>query len=155
MAGRLSGGEQERLREVLGRNEVLVEVLGRAAGMRLPGWYLTAGCLFQTVWNVVTGRPPGRGIKDYDLFYFDDTDLSWEAEDAVIRAGREVFALPAGAPPPTLVLPRPLRQPGPGRPLLPAAQRGAGAPALRRVNFPAGSACSAPAGRAAPPPSPV
>ncbi|MEV7752349.1 MULTISPECIES: nucleotidyltransferase family protein [Streptomyces] len=90
--GRLSDGEQERLREVLGRNAVLVEVLGRAAGMGLPGWYLTAGCLFQTVWNVVTGRPPGGGIKDYDIFYFDDTDLSWEAEDAVIRAGREVFA---------------------------------------------------------------
>ncbi|OIK25830.1 nucleotidyltransferase family protein [Streptomyces malaysiense] len=92
MPGRLPAGEQDGLRDVLGRNEVLVDVLGRAAELGLPGWYLTAGCLFQTVWNVVTGRPPGHGIKDYDLFYFDDTDLSWAAEDAVIRAGREVFA---------------------------------------------------------------
>jgi hypothetical protein len=52
---------------------------------RLPGWYLTAGCLFQTVWNVLDGHEPGRGIRDYDLFYFDDRDLSWDAEDAVIR----------------------------------------------------------------------
>jgi uncharacterized protein len=66
-------------------NDVLVDVLERAAALDLPGWYLTAGCLYQTVWNVVTGRPPGEGIQDYDLFYFDDTDLSWEAEDAVIR----------------------------------------------------------------------
>ncbi|WP_416976851.1 nucleotidyltransferase family protein [Streptomyces sp. T028] len=84
------------LRTVLSRNEVLLEVLHRTATLELPGWYLTAGCLFQTVWNVVTDRPPQAGIKDYDLFYFDDTDLSWDAEDAVIRTGREVFdGLPA------------------------------------------------------------
>jgi hypothetical protein len=41
---------------------------------------------------VVTHRAPGGGIKDYDVFYFDDADLSWAAEDAVIAAGRAVFA---------------------------------------------------------------
>ncbi|MFD8804534.1 nucleotidyltransferase family protein [Streptomyces sp. NPDC059597] len=81
---------------MLSRNEVLTEVLGRAARLDLPGWYVTAGCLFQTVWNVITDRPPTEGIKDYDLFYFDAGDLSWEAEDTVIRAGRGLFAgLPA------------------------------------------------------------
>ncbi|MER8008859.1 nucleotidyltransferase family protein [Streptomyces sp. NPDC094149] len=97
MIGRLPLDEQlDSLRAVLSRNSVLTQVLERGATMGLPGWYLTAGCLFQTVWNVVTGRPPTEGIKDYDVFYFDAGDLSWEAEDAVIRAGREVFAgLPA------------------------------------------------------------
>jgi hypothetical protein len=48
------------------------------------------------VWNVVTGRPPAAGIKDYDLFYFDAGDLSWEAEDRVIAAAGRLFAdLPA------------------------------------------------------------
>jgi len=95
--GRLPLDEQlDALRAVLSRNTVLTEVLARTAGMGLPGWYLTAGCLFQTVWNVVTERPPTHGIKDYDVFYFDAGDLSWEAEDAVIKAGQEVFAgLPA------------------------------------------------------------
>jgi hypothetical protein len=46
----------------------------------------------QTVWNVVTGRPATEGIRDYDLFYFDDSDLSWEAEDATIQAGHKMFA---------------------------------------------------------------
>lgn len=77
---------------MLSRNGILLEVLQRAALLDLPGWYLTAGCVFQTVWNVVTGRPAGQGIKDYDLFYFDDGDLSWEAEDRVIKAARQVFA---------------------------------------------------------------
>ncbi|MBT2511446.1 nucleotidyltransferase family protein [Streptomyces sp. ISL-98] len=86
----------ESLRAVLSRNDVLAEVLARAATLDLPGCYVTAGCLFQTVWNVVTDRPPASGIKDYDVFYFDGSDLSWEAEDAVIKAGRDVFAdLPA------------------------------------------------------------
>ncbi len=47
--------------------------------------------MFQTVWNVVTGWPPTEGIKDYDLFYFDDSDLSWEAENEVIQAGESAF----------------------------------------------------------------
>ncbi|MGK3944431.1 hypothetical protein RKD19_004471 [Streptomyces canus] len=97
MLGRLPLVEQlDGLRSVLSRNEVLTDVMTRAATLELPGWYVTAGCLFQTVWNVGTGRPPTNGIKDYDLFYFDGTDLSWEAEDAVIKAGQEAFAgLPA------------------------------------------------------------
>ncbi|MFJ8009428.1 nucleotidyltransferase family protein [Streptomyces fagopyri] len=97
MIGRLPLDEQlSALKAVLSRNEVLLEVLSRTATLELPGWYLTAGCLFQTVWNVVTGRPPADGIKDYDVFYFDDGDLSWEAEDTVIRRAEQVFAgLPA------------------------------------------------------------
>ncbi|WP_330434266.1 nucleotidyltransferase family protein [Streptomyces sp. NBC_00825] len=97
MLGRLPLVEQlDGLRSVLSRNEVLTDVMTRAATLELPGWYVTAGCLFQTVWNVVTDRPPTSGIKDYDIFYFDGTDLSWEAEDVVIKAGQEVFAgLPA------------------------------------------------------------
>jgi len=90
--GRLPVDQQvEALRVALARNELLVEVLVRAAALDLPGWYLTAGCVFQTVWNVVTGRPPAEGIKDYDLFYFDASDLGWEAENEVIQAGERLF----------------------------------------------------------------
>lgn len=97
MIGRLPLDEQlAALKSLLSRNKVLLEVLNRTAGLELPGWYLTAGCLFQTVWNVVTNRHPTSGIKDYDVFYFDNHDFSWEAEDAVIKAADEAFAgLPA------------------------------------------------------------
>ncbi len=54
----------DAFQEALSRNEVLVGVLTRAEPLELPGWYLTAGCLFQTVWNTVTGRAPDDGIKD-------------------------------------------------------------------------------------------
>ncbi len=80
----------------LARNHTLAEVLSRSAALGLPDWYLVAGCLYQTVWNVVTGQPAEAGILDYDLAYFDASDLSWEAEDAVIQAECQVFTgLPA------------------------------------------------------------
>jgi hypothetical protein len=77
--------------EAVGQNPTAVEVLRRAERLDLPGWRLTAGCLFQTVWNVLDGHDPQRGILDYDLFYFDDADRSFEAEDEVIRRSAEVF----------------------------------------------------------------
>ena len=51
----------------------------------LPDGWLWAGCLYQTVWNVLTGKPHRYGIKDYDIAYYDAADISYEAEDAVIR----------------------------------------------------------------------
>lgn len=74
------------------RNPTVVEVLARAERLDLPDWYLAAGCLFQTVWNVLEGRDPERGIGDYDLIYHDGSDLSWEAEDLVIRRCATAFA---------------------------------------------------------------
>ncbi|KAJ5408123.1 DUF925-domain-containing protein [Penicillium cosmopolitanum] len=83
-------------REALGRNRTLAEILRRASAIDLPEWYLASGCLFQTVWNVVTGQDPEAGIADYDLVYFDSSDVSWEAEDTVIQNGHKIFAdLPA------------------------------------------------------------
>ena len=52
---------------------------------------LTAGCLFQTIWNLKSGDDPEHGIKDYD-FFFDDRDLSWEAENEVIIRTRDLLS---------------------------------------------------------------
>jgi hypothetical protein len=75
----------------------LTHLLVRLRDLRLPQWRLVAGCLYQTVWNYLTDRPRGTGIQDYDLIYFDPAELSWQAEDAVIR---RVAAVTQGAPAP-------------------------------------------------------
>ncbi len=62
-----------------------MHLLDRLRSLALPQWRLVAGCLYQTVWNVLTDRTRGTGIKDYDLIYYEGDDLSWAAEDAVIR----------------------------------------------------------------------
>ena len=51
---------------------------------------LTGGCLAQTWWNIAAGRDPAAGVRDYDLFYWDE-DTSWEAEDAVIRRAGAIW----------------------------------------------------------------
>ena len=77
--------ERHRLEAILRADPDLMRLLASLRGLRLPQWRLVAGCLYQTVWNALTGRARGTGIKDYDLIYFDGSDLSWEAEDRVIR----------------------------------------------------------------------
>jgi hypothetical protein len=67
-------------------------ILDRAAALALPDWWLTAGALFQTVWNVLHGRRPTEGILDYDLFYFDADDLSAQSEMSVNQAAADLFS---------------------------------------------------------------
>lgn len=75
---------RRRLETILRADPDLMALLSAARSLALPQWRLVAGCLYQTVWNALTGRPRGHGIRDYDLIYF-DPDTSWEAEDAVLR----------------------------------------------------------------------
>src|SRR5258706_6364079 len=74
------------------RSRVNREILARIPALELPDIWLVSGCLFQTVWNVRAGRHPGEGIRDYDLFYFDASDVSWEAEDRAIKRAAHLFA---------------------------------------------------------------
>lgn len=73
-------------------NDVVGELLDRMPHLHVPDCWLAAGCLFQTVWNVLTGRDPRAGILDYDINYHDPSDLSWDAEDRVIRRAARLFA---------------------------------------------------------------
>jgi hypothetical protein len=65
-------------------NPANAELLRRLPSLGLDQCFLTAGSLFQAVWNGISGNPAEMGVKDYDVFYFDGGDLSFEAEDAVI-----------------------------------------------------------------------
>ncbi|RII42001.1 hypothetical protein DWB68_09465 [Galactobacter valiniphilus] len=61
-----------------------VRVLEALGEVGLPDAWLCAGAVFQNVWNRLSGFPAGAGIRDYDVFYFDAANLSWDAEDAAI-----------------------------------------------------------------------
>jgi hypothetical protein len=78
----------ESLISIAMTNPVNAALAERLPELGLQQCMLTAGCLFQAVWNHQSQQPVAWGVKDYDVFYFDE-DLSWEAEDEVIqRAGR-------------------------------------------------------------------
>jgi hypothetical protein len=70
----------------------LMNVLRGARGLALPDWMIFSGAVYQPVLNYLTGRPSGHGLQDFDLAYFDSSDLSYEAEDAVIQRAAATFS---------------------------------------------------------------
>ncbi|WP_428643091.1 nucleotidyltransferase family protein [Roseibium sp.] len=80
--------EQDRLAElerILPAVPHVFDILATIRDLQLPDAWLVSGGLYQTVWNILTERPHLHGIKDFDVIYFDGSDLSYEAEDKVIR----------------------------------------------------------------------
>lgn len=73
-------------------NSANAHILARWEELDLPNAWLVAGCLFQTIWNLRTGRSPGSGIKDYDIFYFDASDLSESNEQQAQAKANAVFS---------------------------------------------------------------
>jgi uncharacterized protein len=83
---------RDELAALLAHNRTLQTILAGAPELELGPYYVAAGSIAQTVWNVQCGRPAQADIDDYDLVYFDDSDLSYEAEDRVIRRARALFS---------------------------------------------------------------
>ena len=83
-----------RLAAILRQAPGLMRVLATARDLDLPDWLIFSGAIYQPVWNHLTGRALEHGLNDYDLAYFDGSDLSYEAEDAVIRRVAAAFEPP-------------------------------------------------------------
>ncbi len=83
-----------KLIDIVRADPGLMHVLRTVRALGLPDWRLVSGAVYQAVWNARTGRPAGYGIKDYDLAYFDGSDLSYEAEDGVIKRVAAAFDEP-------------------------------------------------------------
>jgi hypothetical protein len=91
-SGRPADAQHAALEAIIRSSPLLMEVL---AGLREDGLcdqLLVAGAIYNLVWNRLTGRPDLTGINDIDVFYFDDRDLSYEAEDVVIQRLNRRFA---------------------------------------------------------------
>jgi len=84
----------DRFLEIVRATSPLMCVLSASRGLGLPDWLVFSGAVYQPVLNHLTGRPLEYGIKGYDLAYFEESDLSYEAEDAVIHRVRAAFGEP-------------------------------------------------------------
>jgi len=87
----MSGQDRSKFLDVVMRNDINRTIMDRLPEIALPDWYLVAGCLYQTVWNDLSGHSPEYGISDYDVFYCDESATTWEAEDRIIKQCAEVF----------------------------------------------------------------
>ena len=85
---------ETRLEAIVRRSDPLMHVLRTLARLDPPDWLIFSGAVYQRVFNELTGRPLDYGIKDYDVAYFDGSDISYEAEDVVIRRVAAAFEPP-------------------------------------------------------------
>jgi hypothetical protein len=81
----------DRLLYIVFQSNLISDAFERAVRINLPNWCIGSGCIAQTVWNHFHGYSLESFISDVDLVYFDPTDLSFEAEDAVIQQAAEYF----------------------------------------------------------------
>ena len=84
--------QKQVLADILRADTLVWPALVLARELDLPDWMVVSGAIYNTVWNVLTGKPSGHGVRDVDLFYHDDTDLGWDAENAVIQRAAVQFA---------------------------------------------------------------
>ena len=79
----------EVLEEILMKSEKIVNVLKILESYALENkdfsnYYLSAGCINQTIFNYYHDFELDYGIKDFDIVYF-DKDVSYEKEDIIIK----------------------------------------------------------------------
>lgn len=84
---------EARLVEIVRADPGLMHVLKGVRDQDLPDWRIFSGAVYQSVWNALTGRPAGYGVRDYDVGYF-DPDTSWDAEDVIIKRVAAAFDEP-------------------------------------------------------------
>ena len=91
-AGQSFNVQRRALEGMLRDAPMLMEVLRGLREEALPDGLLVAGAIYNLVWNTLTGRPSLTGINDIDVFYFDASDIGYDAEDVVIKRLAARFA---------------------------------------------------------------
>ena len=65
---------------ILKQNKNLMVMLDYISELNLQNIYIAAGSVFQTIWNYYDGRDLNFGIKDIDVIYYNNDDLSVEKD---------------------------------------------------------------------------
>jgi hypothetical protein len=81
----------DALQKALKYNVQLYSLLQTCETINIPDYYISAGCIAQSVWNWQDGNDPMFGISDIDFVYY-DPDLSYEAEDLTLKRVRSALS---------------------------------------------------------------
>ena len=66
---------QQRLIAIIRKEAWLMDALKNVRTLGLPDWYIAAGAIRNTVWNVLHNFLTQSHLKDIDVVYFDSHDL--------------------------------------------------------------------------------
>lgn len=84
--------QKQILFNIILQNKAIFEIVKESQRIGLEHCYIGAGCVCQSVWNYQNGNELMYGISDVDFVYFDDEDLSYEAEDRLIKTVKRKFS---------------------------------------------------------------
>ena len=65
---------------ILEKNIELMDILDFIDKLNLPNFYIAAGSVFQTIWNYYDNKPLNDKIKDIDVIYYNNEDLSVDTD---------------------------------------------------------------------------
>ena len=84
---------EEKFIEIIKESKILNKILSTLEDTILSkyDYYLAGGAIYKTIFNYYHGYDLNYGINDYDIIYFDDKNISYEAEDSVIRKIKSKF----------------------------------------------------------------
>lgn len=76
---------------ILKQNQELMGILDYVVTLGLPNFYIAAGVIFQTIWNYYDHKPLNDGIKDIDIIYYNENDLTKDAEKKIENQIKDFF----------------------------------------------------------------
>ena len=85
----------DKFEQIIRSNKTIMKILEELSNYSLKhpdfnNYYLTAGCVCQTILNYLHGYDLNNNINDYDIVYF-DSDISYEKEDRIIKDLSKLF----------------------------------------------------------------
>lgn len=83
--------EERQLIEIVQSQDWLMDLLRATRELNLPDWYIAAGTIRNTVWNVRHGYPSELHQNDVDVVYFDPDDLKGASAEGYEQKLRAVF----------------------------------------------------------------
>lgn len=72
--------QEEQIKYILKQNHDFMIILDYIYKLKLPNFYIAAGNVFQTIWNYYDNKSLNYGIKDVDIIYYDENNLTKESE---------------------------------------------------------------------------
>ena len=82
---------KEDLIQIVKEQDWLIDLLKATRELQLPDWYIAAGTIRNTVWNVLHCFQSELHQNDVDVVYFDSSDVSGKKTKGYERRLRESF----------------------------------------------------------------
>lgn len=67
---------ENRVRDIILSQDWLMDALRAVRTLGLPDWYIAAGAVRNTIWDVLHGFEENIPLKDIDVIYFDSSDMA-------------------------------------------------------------------------------